>query len=412
MSIDNPLGQAVVQSKAAGGGALVAAEQQRAMAEVQAAMVVARANPRDPVQAMDLILNDCTRASLAEGAVYAYSRGGSDVSGPSIRLAEAIARRWGNIEFGVKELSRYDDHSVVMAYAWDLESNTRDVKTFTVKAWRDTKGGGYKLKDERDVYENLANQAARRKRACILAVIPGDVVEAAVRQCEMTLKAKADTSPDAIAKMVEAFEQFGVTKGQIEQRIQRHLDAISPAQMVGLKKVWASLRDGMAQPSDFFEAAETGKPEPEPTASKADAVLAAVKARKAAQAAQEPAGEAQQPREAPEVPEPAASAPTAPPTAPAAPAAKPKPTLKPAAPKPPAPAPAETRRERVDPETGEIVTARAAPGVTYARVMDMANRASTEEELDVALEFAAAFPEDQQQEIAQRVEERRREVEE
>ena len=83
------------------GGALVSVEQQRAIAEVQARMIIARSNPRDPILCMDLILQDCTRPSLAEGALYQYARGGSSISGPSIRLAESLARRWGNIASGI-----------------------------------------------------------------------------------------------------------------------------------------------------------------------------------------------------------------------------------------------------------------------------------------------------------------------
>lgn len=235
------------------GQGLVAVEQQRAVAEIQAAMVVARANPRDAIRAMDMILQDCMRPKLAEGALYSYTRGGTEITGPSIRLAEAIGRRWGNLECGVKELSRRDGYSECIAYAWDLETNFRDQKTFHVKHWRDTKKGGYVLTDERDIYETVANQGARRKRATILAVIPGDVVEAAVDQCERTLKTAADTSPQAMQKMVEAFATFGVTREQIEKRIQRRLDAITSAQVVSLKKIYASLRDGMSAPRDWFE---------------------------------------------------------------------------------------------------------------------------------------------------------------
>jgi hypothetical protein len=234
---------------------LVAVEQQRAVAEIQAALVVARSNPRDPIRALDLILQDCMRPKLAEGALYSYSRGGTEITGPSIRLAEAIGRRWGNLECCVKEVSRFQGFSECIAYSWDLESNFRDAKMFHVKHWRDRKGGGgYALTDERDIYETVANQGARRKRACILAVVPGDVVEAAVLQCEKTLTSSADTSPEAMKKMVEAFAAaFGVTREQIEKRIQRRLETIQPAQVVGLKKIYASLRDGMSTPRDWFE---------------------------------------------------------------------------------------------------------------------------------------------------------------
>jgi hypothetical protein len=236
--------------------AVAATDEQRAITEVQAAMVVARANPRDPIAAMDRILNACTRPSLAASALYSYSRGGSDITGPSIRLAEAIAQCWGNMQFGIRELEQRDGVSTVQAYAWDVESNTRREVTFQVKLERHTKKGSYRLEDPRDVYEMVANQGARRLRACILAVIPGDVVEAAVAQCEQTLHAQADTSPQAVARLVEAFAAYGVTREQIERRIQRRLEAIQPAQVVALRKIYTSLRDGMSSPSDWFEPVE------------------------------------------------------------------------------------------------------------------------------------------------------------
>lgn len=229
------------------------AGQQREIAEVQAAMIIAKRFPRDPVAAMDRIMNACTRPTLAEGALYSYSRGGSDVTGPSIRLAEAMAQAWGNMQFGVRELEQRNGESTVEAFAVDIETNTRQVKVFQVAHERHTKKGAYKLTDPRDIYELVANQGARRLRACILGVIPGDVTEAAVRQCEQTLTANADTSPEGLKKLVAAFEPLGVSKEHIERRIQSRIEAIRPAQVVQLKKVYASLRDGMSSPADWFD---------------------------------------------------------------------------------------------------------------------------------------------------------------
>lgn len=234
--------------------ALVEVEQQRAIAEVQSAIILAKRFPRNQIEAMDRILVACQRPTLAEQALYSYSRGGSDITGPSIRMAEAIAQSWGNLQFGIRELSQSNGESTVEAYAWDVETNTRQVKIFQVPHARYTKSSGLKkLEDPRDIYEAIANQGARRLRACILGIIPGDVVEAAVNQCEDTLKAKADTSPEALKKLVAAFEGFKVTKEQIEKRIQRHLDAITPAQIVSLRKIYNSLKDGMSSPADWFE---------------------------------------------------------------------------------------------------------------------------------------------------------------
>jgi len=238
------------------GQALVAVEQERAMAEVQGAIILAKRFPRNQIEAMDKISTACQRPGLAEQALYSYSRGGTEITGPSIRLAEAIAQNWQNLQFGIRELEQRNGESTVEAFCWDVETNTRHVKTFQVKHERHTKKGSYRLEDPRDIYELTANQGARRLRAAILAIIPGDVIESAVTQCEQTLKAKADTSPEALKKLVDAFAPYSVTKEQIEKRIQRRLDTITPAQLVNLRKIYNSLRDGMSVPADWFEVEE------------------------------------------------------------------------------------------------------------------------------------------------------------
>lgn len=227
----------------------------RAVAEVQAAMMIARMNPRDEIGAMNKILNACMRPTLADSSMYTYSKGGTEVTGASIRLAEAIAQSWGNMQFGMRELDQVNGESTVQAYAWDVESNTRREITFQVPHIRYKKNNqSTKLTDPREIYELVANQGARRLRACILAVIPGDVTEAAVVQCEKTMRTKADTSPEAIQKMVDTFlGEFNVTKEHIQKRIQRSIESIAPAQVVSLKKIYVSLRDNMSAPSDWFE---------------------------------------------------------------------------------------------------------------------------------------------------------------
>lgn len=252
--VANPFAGSVATKQAAG----IAQVEQRELAEVQAAVIMAKRFPRDPIAAVDRIINAFSRPALAESSQYQYSKGGSDVSGPSIRSAEAMAQQWGNIDFGFKELSRGVgpdgvNYSDVLAYAWDLETLSRKPLQFIVRHWRDTKSGGYKLKDEREIYELVANMAQRRVRACLLSIIPGDVTEAAMKQADITLKSNADTSPEAMQNMITAFEPFGVTKEHIEKRIQRRIDAIQPAQVVSLKKIYVSLRDGMSASSDWFE---------------------------------------------------------------------------------------------------------------------------------------------------------------
>lgn len=250
-------GQELAQRAVPAGTAVVSVEQERAMAEVQGAIILAKKFPRDQRSAIDKIKIACQRPGLADAALYSYARGGTDITGPTIRLAEEIARGWGNLQYGIRELDQREGESTVEAFCWDMETNVRVTRTFQVKHIRYTRARTYDLDDPRDIYETVANQGARRLRACILENIPGDVVDGAVEQCEATLKAEADLSPAAIKKMLDMFGKFSVTKEQIEKRIQRNLDAITAAQVVALRKIHNSLRDGMSKAGDWFPTGET-----------------------------------------------------------------------------------------------------------------------------------------------------------
>ncbi len=234
--------------------------------EVQAAIVIAKKFPRNMVESYNRVLDACKRRKLAENAVYEYPRGKEKVTGPSIRLAKAIAQNWGNIDFGITELEQKNGESQVMAYAWDLETNTRQTKIFTVRHWRDTKSGGYKLTDQRDIYELVANNGARRLRSCILGIIPGDVIDAAIEQCNKTLAGANGDMPltDVIRSMAAHFkDEFGVTLPMLEKYIGWKSESFSMQDVVRLKRVYTSLCDGMAKKEDVFDmhvSADDGTP--------------------------------------------------------------------------------------------------------------------------------------------------------
>ena len=244
--------QTALEKKAQVGGALVEIEQARVIQEVQGAIVMARKYPRDEDVSMAKILKACQRPALAYAATYAFPRGDATVTGPSIRLAEMLAQCWGNIQHGVRELSRGAAESTAQAVAWDLETNTRAEKVFQVPHIRETKKGNYRLTDGRDIYETVANQGARRLRACILAIIPGDVVDAAVAACEKTLDAKSAPLSDRIKSMVDAFGELGVTVQAIEAKLRHPIGATTAAEVKSMGRVLLTIQDGMASVSDYF----------------------------------------------------------------------------------------------------------------------------------------------------------------
>lgn len=229
----------------------------RYMQEIQGMVFMAKQYPRDQFAAWQRIKEACSRKSLAEVASYEYPRGNEKVSGPSIRLAEVLAQCWGNMTYGVTELEQRAGESTCMAYAWDLETNVRAEKTFTVLHERKARGRVQKLSDPRDVYEMVANLGARRQRACILAVIPKDIVDAAVEECEKTLAGDTkEPIADRLKKMLDKFSEFGVTKDMIEKRQGYAFESFTEKDILSLIKVYNSINDGMGKREDYFEVAK------------------------------------------------------------------------------------------------------------------------------------------------------------
>ena len=102
-------------------GAAQAMATTRQAQEVQAAMIVAKRFPRNEEQSMDRILNACTRQSLAESAIYSYTRGGQEITGPSIRLAECIAQNRADLETLLGEaeyVPDYEGEKLVLRKGW------------------------------------------------------------------------------------------------------------------------------------------------------------------------------------------------------------------------------------------------------------------------------------------------------
>ena len=274
MTVSNGGGQLVQPQNASTAVAMT-----REMSETLASVQMAKAFPRDVMAARDRILNSCTRPKMAETACYSYVRGGTEVNGASIRLAEMLAQNWGNMQFGIRELEQRNGESTCEAFAWDMETNTRQTKVFQVSHIRHTKKGDYKLTDPRDIYEMVANNGARRLRACILGVIPSDIVEEAVNACDETLKAAFEVTPERVKAMVERFSKLEVTKSQIEARIQCHVESIRPAQLVSLGKIYNSIKDGMSKAEDWFPPIQAEAPKADETANKTlrDAIKRATK---------------------------------------------------------------------------------------------------------------------------------------
>ncbi|QIP87592.1 hypothetical protein GLX30_30220 [Streptomyces sp. Tu 2975] len=218
-------------------GQSTAVEQSRAVAEVQAAIYVARQFPREIGRSRNAMQSACASMALAGKAFYRFPRAGGAVEGSTIHLAKTLAQTWGNIQYGVSEMRRDDSYrqSEMQAWAWDVEANTRHVLTFIVPHAKFAGGKVKALEDLRDIYENNANNGARRLREAIFAVIPDWFIEEAEELCRETLN-KGDGKPleQRIEGAIQVFAGLGVTADRLEQKLGRKRDQWTGADIAQL----------------------------------------------------------------------------------------------------------------------------------------------------------------------------------
>lgn len=224
-----------------------AIEQSRAIAEVQAAVLVAQQRPRNTASAIAEMRDSTAQHSVAAKAYFRYSRGGENVTGVSIHLARELARCWGNIDYGIKEMRRDDakGESEMLAHAWDMQTNARASTTFIVPHIRDTKKGRRQLTETRDIYENNANNGARRLREQILAVLPSWFVEEAKANVDATLeKGGGKPLPQRVADAIRVFDEIGVSAAQLEAKLGRSSAEWSGHDVGQLGVIYSSIKRG------------------------------------------------------------------------------------------------------------------------------------------------------------------------
>ena len=169
--------------------------QAREMHELQALFVVAQRRGRDMARAYDTAMQACQRPEMADKALYKYPRGGTEITGPSVTLARELAIHWTGLRVESPRIVELTEEVVhIRAVAFDLVN-------FTSQAMEDRfarlvqrkvgKGANAKTEwvkpDERDLRELVNRRAAILERNVLLKLIPRDVVQSAISQCQHTM---------------------------------------------------------------------------------------------------------------------------------------------------------------------------------------------------------------------------------
>lgn len=253
----------------------IAIETERAIAEVQGQLTLAKRFPRSMVAAHNDFLEACKSPEFAATAFYAVPNRGN---GPSIRFAEEVARCYGNFDYGHRELSRSAGKSEIEVYAWDKEKNNRSTRQITVEHIRDTQNGPKPLRDQTDIDNRIANVASKQMRGRILALVPKALVAAGIAECKRTIAgAQSGTLEKPLTERIKglcsAFKNYGVSIDRLEKYLGHKVDDITVDEFADLMGIGNALKDG-AKASEFFTVADSPVDDAQPAAAAAIAAAA------------------------------------------------------------------------------------------------------------------------------------------
>lgn len=244
-----------------------AVEQARAVAEVAAAVRVARDVPRDMIRSVEQMRQACRQKALAERAFYSVPRAGGRIEGSSVHLARELARCFGNVDYGIRELRRDDEAGVseMQAWAWDQENNVRSSRSFVVPHARMVGSArkGDKRRERLDDLGDIANNnnsvAARAVRETIFTILPVSFRAEAEQLAAQTLQdGGGQTIEQQSADLIAGFSSnVGVTQAQLEKRLARPARDWTAQDLGVLRIIAGELARGEKRVEDEFPAADT-----------------------------------------------------------------------------------------------------------------------------------------------------------
>lgn len=234
-----------------------AVEQARAVAEVQAAVVVAQERPRDVFRSIERMRQAVSQKALADRAFYSLPRAGGRVEGSTVHLARELAGCWGNVDYGVREMRRDDDAGVseMQAWAWDQENNVRSSRSFVVPHARMKDKRRVALTDLGDIANNNNSVAARAVRETIFTILPVWFRTEAEERATATLNGQGGdkTQAQQVADAVGHFQsQWNVSKDQLEESVGRPSKSWTAQDLAGLRVLSSELARGEKRVDDEF----------------------------------------------------------------------------------------------------------------------------------------------------------------
>lgn len=243
-------------------------------AEINQAIATARQYARILPQVKQKMMNfACLDEETAESCFYTLPRGGKNIQGPSVRLAEIAVMCYGNIRIGTRIIeavtSGDSPHVTIQAVAMDLESNA----SVTIEKRRRIIGkksaGGAISEDDINLAANAGSAIAFRD--AVFKIVPMALVKPVYEACMKTAIGDAKSLTDRRARCLDSFAKMGIAKDRIIAKLEKKsVEEIGLEDLETLIGLYTALRDGELTVDEAFPVVES-KDKPSPAKSAASA---------------------------------------------------------------------------------------------------------------------------------------------
>ena len=225
-------------------------------AEIDMQISTAKKYPRNIAQVkaemLDIVQLD---EETAAACFYSLPRGGKNIQGPSIRLAEVAFSCFGNVRAGSRIIETVTDggnpYVTIQAVCHDLQKNVAvSIEKRRRIVGKKSKAG---VIDEDDI--NLAANAgsAIALRDAIFKVVPGALVRPVYEAAKKVAIGDAKTLSDRRAKAIEAFGKMGVPADRVLASIgHSKIDEVTLDDLENLIGTFTAIKEGSTTIENAF----------------------------------------------------------------------------------------------------------------------------------------------------------------
>ena len=245
--------------------------------EVDMQIATAKAYPRDVKKSLDRI-KAMAKADeeTANGCFYHLSRGGDEINGVSVRMAEIIASCWGNLRVQSRIIGNDGRTITAQGVCHDLESNL--AVSVEVKRKITGKNGQTFSEDMQVVTGNAACAIAFRN--AVLKVVPKAITQGVINEVQEEAKKNIDLAKNR-QQCVGYFASLGVVETQLFEFLGINtMEEITADMIMNLRGIATAIKEGtttvqetFVKPADEKAAAAKAKEKAEDAKKRAEAAI-------------------------------------------------------------------------------------------------------------------------------------------